>query len=372
METHSLSCRQPRRYRVRGALIAVCFGVAALSLSAADANAQADAVARAKKYFAEAAAAYQAKEFKKAAQLYLKAFEEFPNPIFHYNVAESYKQLLDCPNTLHYYRRYLGASKKLPEDKRRLELEKRAQELIDLYAQRCKEGGPTTTPPVKPDPDPDKDKDKDKNKDKDKDKNKIKKPDGETDDPEDPPAGVSKGVFRPTKINSSVVLGPSFVSLGDGTPVLFSFGASLGYPVMTSGKMSVDLGGAFTLTSVPWEDAGLGVSGTALISSVLANVGATYDINPKLSLRGEFGLGLLIFSGLADGNPFIPANMRATGALSAFNVRVAAGASYALTNNITLTALPVVFAYSPAPAGLNEDISALSRFEMMFGLGYRM
>jgi len=369
METNSYRSQRSGWPKFR-MLMAACVAVAALTASAGEAAAQNPAaINRAKAFYARAKAAYKAKDFKLAIELYLKAFEEYPNPIFHYNVAESYKQLLDCPHTLHYYKRYLSASKKLPPVKRRVELEKRARELIDLYSQRCKEASPTVT--VKP---------KVIKKPKVVKKPKvIKKPKGDDDDDDDDDdtgdddtgvGGVTKGAFQPTMLHVSAAAGPSFVSLGNNdTPVLFSINLGLGYPIKL-GTMSADVGAVFSLTSVPWE--GGGNSGTALLSSILANAGVNYAITPKLSLRGELGLGVEIFSGLGDGNPFIPNGKMATGALSVLNVRVALGASYSFTDNIVAYALPVVFAYSPAPDGLTDDITSLSRFELLFGLGYRM
>ena len=362
MEMNSYQRQASTHGRTSMFLVALCVGVLSLTVSASAVMAQnAAAKTKAKQIYLQGVAAYNAKDFKKAIELYLKAFAEYPAPIFYYNVAEAYKQLLDCPHTLQYYKRYLGMAKRLPAASRKLAVEKRAADLITLYSARCKEPEvavvkkpPVKKPPVK--------------------KVVVKKDDPPEDDPpeDDPVIGQA---FQPTKIHTTVTAGPSFVSLGDNeTPVLFSLGAGLGYPKQF-GKINADFGAAFTLTSVPWEGADLGMgttTGTALMSSILANAGASYNINPKLSLRGEFGMGLLIFSGLADGNPFIPAGDSASGALSSFNVRIAAGANYALTDNIVVTALPIVFSYSPAPAGLTDDISALSRFEMMFGLGYRM
>ena len=55
-----------------------------------------------------------------------------------------------------------------------------------------------------------------------------------------------------------------------------------------------------------------------------------------------------------------------------FAVRVAASADYAFTPNVYGTVTPIAFSYSPAKAGLRDDIKSLTRLDFMLGVGYRM
>jgi hypothetical protein len=89
-------------------------------------------------------------------------------------------------------------------------------------------------------------------------------------------------------------------------------------------------------------------------------------------VRAEVGAGVQLFGGLGRGNPFTLNGAEASGALGVFNLRLGLGAEYAVTKNIVVTASPVVFSYSPAPANMRMDMSSLTRFELLFGAGYRM
>jgi hypothetical protein len=126
----------------------------------------------------------------------------------------------------------------------------------------------------------------------------------------------------------------------------------------------------FTYTPVPWENAG--ESGSASLTSILANAVALYEVMPKLSVRADVGLGVQLFGGLTRGNPFTLNGAEASGALGVFNLRLGLGAEYAVTKNIVVTGSPAVFSYSPAPANMRMDMSSLTRFELLIGAGYRM
>ena len=108
------------------------------------------------------------------------------------------------------------------------------------------------------------------------------------------------------------------------------------------------------------------------MTTLLANAAATYSVAPKIGLRGDLGLGVLMFGGLKMGNPFTENGAAASGALGMFALRVAASADYALTPNIVATVTPLSVSYSPAKEGLREDVSSILRLEFMLGVGYRM
>jgi hypothetical protein len=106
---------------------------------------------------------------------------------------------------------------------------------------------------------------------------------------------------------------------------------------------------------------------------VLANVGATYLVAPRIGLRADVGIGALIFGGISEqGNPFTDMGAPTSGALTMFAVRAGVSADYAITPNIYATVAPFAFQYSPAKAGLRTDIKSITRMEFMVGVGYRM
>jgi hypothetical protein len=111
---------------------------------------------------------------------------------------------------------------------------------------------------------------------------------------------------------------------------------------------------------------------TASMADVLANAAATYAVTPKLGFRGDLGIGVLMFSGIASGNPFTTNGAGTTGALGMFALRVSASIDYAITNSVVATIAPLTFSYSPASSGLVDTIKSFARVDVLLGLGVRM
>jgi len=128
-----------------------------------------------------------------------------------------------------------------------------------------------------------------------------------------------------------------------------------------------EVGAAFTFTPVPF-DVPMG-SRTAQMWGLLANGGVTYEVIPKLGVRGDVGLGALFFANVGK-SPFT-GGADTDGALSMFHLRIAASADYAVTPNVVVTATPFAFTYSPPKAGLVSDITSITSIDFMVGIGYR-
>ncbi len=109
-------------------------------------------------------------------------------------------------------------------------------------------------------------------------------------------------------------------------------------------------------------------SRTGSLWGVMANAAATYEVIPKLGIRGDLGLGALLFDNI-DQSPFT-GNAPTTGALTMFHARVAVSADYAVTPNLVLTAMPAAFTYSPAAQGIVGG-GAIWSYDFMLGIGYR-
>ena len=120
---------------------------------------------------------------------------------------------------------------------------------------------------------------------------------------------------------------------------------------------------------MPWRSSG-NTSGSAQLISALANVGASYLVADRMSVRGDVGLGALVFSGVS-GSPFT-GGAPTTGALTMLEVRIGVSGDYAITQNLVATVVPLAFSYSPAKSGLRADITSITQLEFMLGLGYRM
>jgi hypothetical protein len=372
-------------------LIAAVFGFVMLTSSSAEAQNK----KKAKEYWTKATAKYNIGDFQEAVDLYKKAYEEWPDAAFLFNIAQSYRQLDDCKNSLFFYNRYLLVK---PNADNRVKVESTIKELEESCKNResIKVAEPHgTADPDKPPPGDDDDDDTppptgdddddtppptgdddDDNPAGDDDDDVAMADDDDDDfedDDDDDGGGISGGVDtgNPTKLHSIVAVGPAFLGLGDlEVPAQFTFTVGAGYP-LDLGAVGVDVGGMLTYTPVPWDN-GAGTSGTASMTTLLLNTGATYPVAPKINIRGELGLGVLLFGGLAMDNVFTEGGRAADAALSIFNLRFGLSAEYEVTPNIYVNAAPVVYSFSPAKDGLREEIGSLTRFELMFGAGYRM
>lgn len=166
--------------------------------------------------------------------------------------------------------------------------------------------------------------------------------------------------------------GGSKVSVGSRhVPIQTTVSMFAGYPIALTDELQMDVGVAATLTPLPYAIAD--ASKTALLSSVLGDVGFTYGFGSTWGLRADLGLGALIFSNMGEiGNPFTVGMAPTTGALTMFAVRAALAADFAITPNLIATLTPIAFSYSPAKSGLAEDIKSIQRLDFTLGIGYRM
>ncbi|MBT8491749.1 MAG: hypothetical protein KJO07_01705, partial [Deltaproteobacteria bacterium] len=147
----------------------------------------------------------------------------------------------------------------------------------------------------------------------------------------------------------------------------------VGYP-LALGPLTLEAGGAATFTTLQWENNN-GDTGSSQLWSLLVNARANYPMSfaDGFSLTGEVGLGVLNFSGIStEAAPvFLEPGKVADGSPSMFHVRLAVGAEYSFLPNLAATFSPV-FAYSPAKDGFREDISSITRFDLLLGLAYKL
>ena len=187
--------------------------------------------------------------------------------------------------------------------------------------------------------------------------------------------GVTQTVFPPPKVLSArFVGGAAKISAGSlDVPIQASFGLIGGYPVLVQDKLEIDAGAAVTFTPLPYENTMTSEKKNASFTTLLADVGATYLVAPRIGLRGDLGVGVLLFGGISDaGNPFTDMGAPTSGALTMLAVRAAVSADYAITPNIYATVAPFAFTYSPPKSGLKSDIKSITRMDFMVGVGYRM
>jgi hypothetical protein len=170
-------------------------------------------------------------------------------------------------------------------------------------------------------------------------------------------------------ISARITGGGTKLTTGDfNVPVQATVAVLAGYPIPIDDRLTVEAGAAFTYTPVPFE---MGMqSKSAHLIGLMANGGVSYEVIPKLALRGDLGVGARFCSWVSES--LFTGGAATSGALSMFHIRIGASADYAFTPNIVGTVTPVAFTYSPAKEGLREDITSITSFDFMLGIGYRM
>jgi len=121
-----------------------------LMLLATAAHAQADGdddptKAKAKALFDSASKHYDLREFPQAIDEFKKAYELLQEPLFLFDIAQSYRQLHDCENARGFYKNYLQKS---PDAEDRDKVEKFIAEMDQCIAEHPKPLPPPPPPPV--------------------------------------------------------------------------------------------------------------------------------------------------------------------------------------------------------------------------------
>jgi hypothetical protein len=322
---------------------------------------------------------YNLGQFDPAITAFKKGFELEPSDTkkaaYLFNIAQAYRQLDNCKDAQFFYKRYISFKqadtvKPLQPDK-----QKEIEDIIKSLDECAKQQEAIRKKP----PDVN------------------ERPEGITTPPPDggtkpevkvgdttPPGGDGDGDDDDTGVSTKVTTQPKLLSIrasGGGAkltagdlpiPVQATVAVLGGYPLALSDKLTLDLGAGFTFTPVPF-DTMTNQSKSAQLIAIMANVGATFEVAPKIGVRGDLGVGALVFSGASESpfTDFAPT----TGALSMLHVRVGISGDYAITPNVIATLTPIAFSFSPAAAGLKnmgQDISTITAIDFMIGIGYRM
>lgn len=343
-------------------------------------------------WYKEGETQYNLGKFDAAAEAFKQGYaaesDESKKSAYLYNVAQAYRMGNKCKDAAFFYKRYLSlkdrdTAKPLRAEKR-AEIEQRIAELDECARTQAQiaakppsntlppePGTGTTTPgttnpgtttpgantatPTGPT---------------------VAQREVEAPDPADDDGGsVTAWATHPPKlISARFIGGGSVVTAGDlDIGLRATLGLTAGYPVFAKDKLHVEAGAHFSFTPIPFRNDFTGGSGLASLVGLLANGSATYAVAPKIGVRGDLGIGVLSMAGISEmGNPFTENGAATSGALAMFALRVAASADYEITPNLIGTVTPLAFSYSPAKAGLRNDISAITRIDFMLGIGYRM
>jgi hypothetical protein len=338
-------------------------------------------------WYAEGENQYTLGNFDKAIEAFKQGFSLEPDqsrkPNYLYNIAQAYRQTHDCKNALFFYKRFLALKAndtvKPISPKKRKEVDDFIAELEVCVRQQTQLSEKPPVDNVPPDGEAG---------DKGKSSGDKGRPPGETARQDPPPrkavATVPKqpepdadpedtGVTQPATggqprtISARLIGGGSKVNAGSiSVPFQATFGLIGGYPIPVNPRLTVEAGAAFTFTPAPYQMTNGNKTGT--LFAAMANAGATYEVMPKLGIRGDVGVGVLVFAGI-DQSPFTN-GAPVSGAIGMFHVRAAVSADYAVTPNIVLTAMPGAFSYSPAADGIGGG-GSITSFDFMVGIGYR-
>lgn len=333
--------------------------------------------ATAKKNFEAGERAYNLGDFQKAVDLFKQSYDEWPEPAFLFNVAQTYRQLGDCKQAQFFYKRFLALkeqdTKKPIRAELRTEVENRIAELEECIKRELAAKPPTQlesgTGPVPPKTSTTKTTSNTTTKTSDETAENSNEDENKTDEDETPAPTPAAGA---SQVAVRLEGGAAKLSAGKLDPGVQFAGALLaGYPLTVAPNFQLELGAAFGFSVVPYKT-DMNEAGSLGLVGVLANVSPRYEVIPKLSVRADLGGGVLVLTGLEKmGNPFTDMGSPATGALTTLRLRGGVGVDYAVTDNIIIAATPFAYGYSPAPKGFVSGVSKLTEMSFMVGVGYR-
>lgn len=311
--------------------------------------------AQAKALYDKGNVQYNLGRWKEAIDLFTQAYEAYDDPLILFNIGQAYRQDGNCSRAIFFYKRYLALK---PNATNRPEVEK----FIEKLQPGCvAEPEPKEQPKEQP--------------------KEIEQPKVETPPtienpepvpPEEEEEEVEETTEHPRIVSLRAAVGGSYLSAGgDLDKLLLGISAGVAYPLHVD-RVGIEPGVLVSYSPVPWDNETLDASGTVGLVGLLGNAGITYPLGSGFGLRGDVGAGVLVLSGVSKaGNPFLEMGDTADGALSRFHLRVAAGVEFMVASGFILSAQPVI-SYSPKGSDLSSEISSITRFEALFGAGYRM
>jgi hypothetical protein len=314
--------------------------------------------AKAKALYDKGNVQYNLGRWKEAIDLFTQAYEAYDNPDLLFNIGQAYRQDGNCSKAIFFYKRYLALK---PNAANRSEVEGFIAKLQPGCVEQPEPKEEPKEQPKEVDQQPP-------------DATPVADVKSEPDETVDDEEGeeVEETTGYPRLVSLRALVGPSYLSAGgDLDKLLLGVSAGAAYPLHVD-RVGIEPGVLVSYSPVPWESTESDASGTVGLIGLLANAGVTFPLGAGFGLRGDLGVGVLILSGVTKReNPFLEMGDVADGALGRAHLRLAAGVEYAVAPGFILSAQPVV-SYSPAGSDLASSISSITRFEVLFGAGYRM
>ncbi len=330
---------------------------------------------------------YNLGEFDKAIEAFRKAFEmekdEALKPIYLYNIAQAYRQAGDCDNAVFLYKRFLSLkasdTKKPLSQSTKDDIQKRIAEQEKLCAEKNSNRDKPPEGTMRPEGSEKSGGDKGDNGDKGEtppaqaNPTQVATVEPEDTEDDDVDAALTASIYgdQPRKISIRAGAGLGIPQM-DPVNVANQFSATLigGYPIPLAPQLGIDVGAAISLSPLQWNDSN-DASNTSLFISAVVNASLRYEVMPKLTLRGDAGVGALFFTNIVDDNPFTMGGQATSGgALTMFHLRAGASAEYSILPAVTVWASPLTFGYSPAKEGLLAD--SIVQLSFLAGVGYKL
>ena len=332
--------------RVGIAVVAVVLAFGAAPVAAQPSKSPAER-ARAEAIYKEGLRHYNVGEYEQAIAKFKESYLISAEPLLLFNIGQAYRLEGDCKQAILSYNAYLRESK---DEAIRAQVGAAIEKCRATLAEAEKHPAPEpveSPPPAAPPP--------------------AAAPSVST-----TAVGAAPEPERRSLLVARLGLGPAFASIGEVEPgLLFTVAAGVGFPIPL-GRLEVEPGVTATYTPVAWDSDYLeGTSGRASLTGVLVNWGVALPLSDRLRARAELGGGLLVLSGVdVDGNPFLEEDEMADGALTMWHVRAGAGLELSVSRSTVLHLQPVL-SYSP-PRDLREDISSITRVDLLIGGGIRL
>lgn len=295
----------------------------------------------AKDHYERGTRAYNLGRFDQAIDHFARAYEAHPSPVFLFNIAQAHRLAGHCEKAAFFYRRYLSEE---PDSPARAEIDGHLRTLAD-----CAQEEPKAPPPAPPPPPPESTSPK------------AASPVSTSTPPAPPPTPPPAAPWIELRLEG----GAAFLSLGEvDVPAQAAAAVAVGHPFRFD-ALSVTPAVFAQFTSVPYEG---GSSGTALLFGVGAGADVRYHLGERVALRGGVGLGVLLLSGLEEGNPITRDGNPATGALSLITARGQLGLDVFFNERVALAITPVSVGFSPRREDFAHGVKRVLRFELLGGL----
>jgi Tetratricopeptide repeat len=303
-------------------------------------------------YFDRGVNEYNLGHFTEAIAEFEKAYKADPAPIMLFNIAQSHRQLGNKERALFFYRRYLEQAP--PDAPNRSEVEQRTKDLSQSLEQEkdIKQRPPTEVAGL---------------------------------DAARTPAGV-RPASESLRVEPTVTprtsdqiwaiaacVAPSFATVGRASvelPVMFALRIGGAYSfLLPSARVNVALDGVFALLRYQTNTAAQ-ADMTSTLPGFILSADYMRDVTSKLSVGGGVGFGVIWWTGLANGNPFVNPGTEVDGAIPMPTFEAELRATMDLRSDLFVILAPELL-YSRATSGLSDSLSGLWRFDVNVGAGYR-